>query len=145
MKLEISGKGALAGATVGALGRVAVVAAFFSSSLSTDFVAVIPISFSLGAGIGLIAGATGNPLVGGGVGTVLGAMSASVTVFPLLILSCLFSLQNGAPPGGSPEAYVVAVAFAGGLSGVVGGAVGMSLNQQNSGSAADPTKKDDDE
>jgi hypothetical protein len=123
---------------------VAVVAAFFSSSLSTDFVAVIPISFSLGAGIGLIAGATGNPLVGGSVGTVLGAMSASVTVFPLLILSCLFSLQNGRP-GGSPEAYVVAVAFAGGLSGVVGGAVGMSLNQQNSGSAADPTKKDDDE
>jgi hypothetical protein len=145
MKLEISARGALVGAFTGALARAAAATAFFGSLLANELLAVIPVSLALGGGIGLVAGATGNPLIGGVVGAVLGALSASVTVVPLLILSCLFSLQHGSSANSSPEAFMAAVGAAGCIAGVIGGAAGMSLKRQNATSAENRDEENEEE
>jgi hypothetical protein len=133
--MKVSGAGALVGAGVGAVARSAVV--FLNLGGDVPLAFLVP-SAVVGVLVGGIAGATGRPWWGAGLGGLLSAV-----VFELFMLPCISLMGMLGEATGDEAAqgtflkmtlsYALQMGLAGALAGGIGGAVGRLLDRRTPG------------
>jgi hypothetical protein len=115
MILRVSPAGVCAGALVGGVGRAAV-AALHAKDAGRELALVLVVAALLGITIGALAGATGRPLLGAGIGA---ALSVLVFLATLPAVALLYLLGAGTVPS------LLEMLAVGALAGGIGGAVGQ--------------------
>ncbi len=124
--MQVSAKGAVVGALVGAVGRALVVLCWLGD---VGLIVALP-SAAIGLLVGTIAGALGKPLRGAVVGFVLSAV-----VFELFMCACA-SVLGGIGGFGEGRSflsdvlpYMLLMGLVGAAAGGVGGAVGSTARR----------------
>jgi hypothetical protein len=125
--MRISGRGAFAGAGIGAVARGAVI---LCNLPHESFVVLALPSATIGVLVGAIAGSLGKPVIGTVLGAVLSAGVFELFMLPCASLLATFSELTGKNAAGDflqrTLVYALEMGLAGALAGGLGGLIGRS-------------------